>query len=107
MPEAPKKSVVFEKTPKYFVTENVPERINEFFKGKRPKFILLVCDPVNRLLSEHNMIVNSKRNYLINKKVLVFCLIFKSRHGPNSLIFRSNHFPILKNLSIMELTILV
>ena len=53
--------MTLEKTPKYFVAGAVPQRIISTYRGSgiEPKFVLVLCDPVQRTYSDFKF---SKRN---------------------------------------------
>jgi len=53
--------MTLEKTPKYFVAGAVPQRIISTYRGSgiEPKFVLVLCDPVQRTYSDFMF---SKRN---------------------------------------------
>lgn len=52
------KTIVIEKTPAYFVTESVPERI--YAMNSSIKIILIVRDPVTRLISDYVQLASNK-----------------------------------------------
>jgi len=54
MPCTKESEITFEKTPNYLVTPSVPERILSTYKetGIKPKFILVLCDPAQRVFSD-------------------------------------------------------
>lgn len=58
MPPAAPGDVVIEKTPAYFVTESVPERL--FSMNSSIKIILIVRDPVTRLISDYAQLASNR-----------------------------------------------
>nr|XP_039251128.1 heparan sulfate glucosamine 3-O-sulfotransferase 6-like [Styela clava] len=70
MPLSRKDEITMEKTPKYFVTEWVPERIHKFYASQsiRPKFILTLCNPIDRFYSEFVHVYTGK-TYNITRKI--------------------------------------
>ena len=58
MPLSHNKDIVIEKTPAYFVTELVPERI--YAMNSSIKIILIVRDPVTRLISDYAQLASNK-----------------------------------------------
>lgn len=67
-------TVVIEKTPAYFVTESVPERI--YAMNSSIKIILIVRDPVTRLISDYVQLASNKarkdRNVKTFEQVVLF-----------------------------------
>ena len=58
MPITNQSNIVIEKTPAYFVTESVPERI--YAMNASIKIILIVRDPVTRLISDYAQLASNK-----------------------------------------------
>lgn len=58
MPLSPESMVVIEKTPAYFITEYVPERI--YAMNSSIKIILIVRDPVTRLISDYAQLASNQ-----------------------------------------------
>src|SRR6218665_1543010 len=58
MPAANTDRIVIEKTPAYFVTDSVPERI--YSMNPHMKIILIVRDPVTRLISDYAQLASNK-----------------------------------------------
>ena len=57
MPETSAGEITYEKTPKYMVIPEVPERI--FAMNNTIKLIAIVCNPVNRAFSDYTHVVKS------------------------------------------------
>jgi len=62
MPETAGGEITYEKTPKYMVIPQVPERI--YSMNSTVKLIAIVCNPVNRAFSDYTHVVKS--NYFKN-----------------------------------------
>ena len=58
MPLARETDMVIEKTPAYFITEYVPERI--YAMNSTIKIILIVRDPVTRVISDYAQLVSNR-----------------------------------------------
>lgn len=58
MPFTAEHNVVIEKTPAYYVTESVPERI--YAMNASIKIILIVRDPVTRLISDYAQLASNR-----------------------------------------------
>ncbi|OTF80573.1 heparan sulfate glucosamine 3-O-sulfotransferase 5-like protein, partial [Euroglyphus maynei] len=58
MPITNQSNIVIEKTPAYFVTESVPERI--YAMNSSIKIILIVRNPVTRLISDYVQLADNK-----------------------------------------------
>ena len=56
-------TLVVEKTPSYFVTEEVPARVHAM--NSSAKIILVVKDPVTRLLSDYSQLAAKWRRYVL------------------------------------------
>lgn len=55
MPLTNSSDITYEKTPGYFHTKEVPQRIKDTYARENvptPKFVLVVCDPVQRAFSD-------------------------------------------------------
>ena len=57
MPSCKKDEIVIEKTPRYFVTPSVPYRVFNF--NKDIKLLLIVRDPVTRLISDYSQLLHN------------------------------------------------
>ena len=57
MPSCKKNEIAIEKTPSYFVTSKVPSRVFEF--NKNIKLLLIVRDPVTRLISDYTQLLHN------------------------------------------------
>lgn len=58
MPLSLKSDIIIEKTPAYFITDLVPERI--YAMDSKIKIILIVRDPVTRLISDYAQLASNK-----------------------------------------------
>lgn len=58
MPYTAEQEITFEKTPRYFVLPEVPEKIQQL--NPKMKLILIVCDPIRRAYSDFNYEVKRK-----------------------------------------------
>lgn len=56
MPEAKKGQMTIEKTPSYFVTKGIPERIYKM--SKKTKLIIVLRDPVTRAISDYTQLAS-------------------------------------------------
>ena len=63
-------TVVVEKTPSYFVTEEVPARVHAM--NSSAKIILVVKDPVTRLLSDYSQLAAKWRRYVLHPLFMYF-----------------------------------
>ena len=60
MPRALEGQIVMEKTPRYFVTAEAPERVHAMSRGV--KLIVVVRDPVTRAISDYTQIISKTPN---------------------------------------------
>lgn len=60
MPETKPGQLTIEKTPSYFVTKGVPERV--YRMSKKTKFIVVFRDPVTRAISDYTQLVSRNPN---------------------------------------------
>lgn len=58
MPESEQDEVTIEKSPAYFVTQDVPERVKSM--NSSIKLVLILRDPVTRLISDYSQLVANK-----------------------------------------------
>lgn len=58
MPESEQSKVTIEKSPAYFVTQKVPERVKSM--NSSIKLVLILRDPVTRLISDYSQLVANK-----------------------------------------------
>ena len=80
MPYAFDEQITIEKTPAYFVNEDVPARVYKLNKSMR--LLLIVRDPVERAISDYNQIMIKKRER--NKPIASFeDLVIKSNGDVN------------------------
>lgn len=56
MPKALEGQIVMEKTPRYFVTAETPERVHSM--ARDVKLIVVVRDPVTRAISDYTQIIS-------------------------------------------------
>lgn len=56
MPKALDGQIVMEKTPRYFVTAETPERVHAM--SRHVKLIVVVRDPVTRAISDYTQIIS-------------------------------------------------
>lgn len=71
MPLTNRSDITFAKTPKYIVTKVVPQRIRDTYakeNTKTPKFVLVVCDPVQRAFSDFTQATMKQENLAQVKK---------------------------------------
>lgn len=88
LPEVAEDEIVFEKTPKYFVFPPALDRIAETVPNA--KFILVICDPVERAFSDYNHKVRKSsgfRRFLLENKIENFD-DFVMRHSPRLRILK-------------------
>lgn len=60
MPLSREGMVTVEKTPKYFIADKAPERVHRM--SALVKLVIVVCDPVHRLISDYTQIASKKQS---------------------------------------------
>ena len=60
MPESKKGQITMEKTPSYFVTKGIPQRVYKM--SKKTKLIIVFRDPVTRAISDYTQLVSRNPN---------------------------------------------
>lgn len=79
MPKALDGQIVMEKTPRYFVTVETPQRVRSM--SRDVKLIVVVRDPVTRAISDYTQIISKTPDIPAFER-----LVFKNRTTGKSLV---------------------
>ncbi|PIK47450.1 hypothetical protein BSL78_15701 [Apostichopus japonicus] len=68
MPRSTPEQVTVEKSPSYFITEEVPQRIHDM--SSTVKLLLVVRDPVQRAISDHTQSLSKGKTRTLEQRIM-------------------------------------